>query len=170
MKYLDSSPGGRAARTAARFLGLLVLLIASPAFAQDSPLVGNWKLVTFQFIFDNDPPKELFGARPKGVVIFTREGRMGGLITAETRKAGTGDAERAELHKTMLSYSGKYRVEGKEFVTTVDMSWNEAWNGTEQRRFWKIEDGKLFIESAPAPAPSYGGRMLVSRLVWERDK
>jgi hypothetical protein len=120
MKYLDSSPGGRAARTATRFLGLLVLLIASSALAQEPSLVGNWKLVAFQMILDNDPPIELFGARPKGVLILTREGRMVGLITAETRKAGTGDAERAELCKTMQAYSGKYRVEGKAFVTTVD--------------------------------------------------
>ena len=98
-----------------------------------------------------------------------REGRMVGLITAETRKAGTGNAERAELYKTMLAYSGKYRVEGKEFVTTVDMSWNEAWNGTEQRRFWKIEDGKLFIESARAPSPNRPDKMSFARLVWERD-
>ena len=134
------------------------------------PLVGNWKLVAFQTILDNDPPKDMYGTRPKGVLILTREGRMVGLGTAETRKFGTGDAERAELHKTMFAYSGKYRVEGKEFVTTVDMSWNEWWNGTEQRRSWKIEDGKLFIETAPARLPIHGGRMSVSRLVWERDK
>ena|SRR5215510_4896512 len=151
-----------------RILALLMLLVASPAFAQDSPLVGSWKLVNYKFIFDNDPPTELFGARPNGVLILTREGRMVGLVTAETRKAGTGDAERVGLYKTLVAYSGKYRVEGNAFVTTVDMSWNEAWNGTEQRRFWKIEDGKLFIESAPDTAPN--GRMLVTRLVWERDK
>jgi Lipocalin-like domain len=153
-----------------RILALLLVLIVTPAFAQDSPLVGNWKLVALQVIFDNDPPKDQFGARPKGVLILTREGRMVGLNFAETRKAGTGDAERAALHKTMVAYSGKYRVEGKEFVTTVDMSWNEAWNGTEQRRFWKIEDGKLFIETAPGPAPNFPDKMAVSRLVWERDK
>ena len=95
---------------------------------------------------------------------------MVGLVTAETRTPAKTDAERAELFKSMLAYSGKYRVEGKQFVTTVDMSWNEAWNGTEQRRFWKIEDGKLFIESSPAPAANFAGRMLVGRLVWERDK
>ena len=78
-----------------RIFALLLLLVASPAFAQDSPLVGSWKLVNYKFIFDNDPPTELFGARPNGVLILTREGRMVGLVTAETRKAGTGDAERA---------------------------------------------------------------------------
>jgi hypothetical protein len=30
-----------------------------------------------------------------------------------------GDAERAELHKSMLAYTGMYRVEGSDFITTV---------------------------------------------------
>jgi len=97
-----------------RILVLLLLVIASPAVAQDSPLVGSWKLVSFQAILDNDPPKDTFGARPKGVLVLTREGRMAGIITGENRKAGISDAERAELHKTMIAYSGKYRVDGKE--------------------------------------------------------
>jgi Lipocalin-like domain len=95
---------------------------------------------------------------------------MAAIITAENRKAGTGDAERAALHKSVISHSGKYRVEGKEFVTAVDMSWNETWNGTEQRRNWRIEDGKLFIDTAPIPAPNFPGKMVVARLIWERDQ
>jgi hypothetical protein len=112
----------------------------------------------------------MYGARPKGVLILTREGRMAAIITAESRKFGTGDAERAELHKSMIAYSGNYRVNGKEFVTTVEMSWNETWNGGEQKRYWKIEDGKLFIETAPQPSTNFPGRTVFSRLVWERDK
>lgn len=61
-----------------------------------------------------------------------------------------GDTERAAVHKSMLAYSGKYRVEGQDLITTVDISWNEEWNGTEQRRHFRIEGDKLFIESAPA--------------------
>jgi hypothetical protein len=59
-----------------RFFALLLLLVASPAFAQESPLVGNWKLVASQISLDNEPPKEspVYGARPKGVLILTREG------------------------------------------------------------------------------------------------
>jgi Lipocalin-like domain len=99
---------------------------------------------------------------------FIRCGRP--VITGEGRKAATDDAERAALYKTMFAYSGKYRVEGKEFITTVDVSWNEAWNGTEQRRPYRIEDGKLVIETAPAPAPNFPGKTFVGRYVWERDK
>jgi len=153
-----------------RILALLLLLVASPTFAQDSPLVGNWKLVRFQTILDDDPPKDTFGAHPKGILILTREGRMATVITGDNRKAGTSDAERAELHKTMFAYSGMYRVDGKEFVTKVDMSWNESWTGTEQKRFWRIEDGKLFIETGKVPSAQFPGRMAAGRLVWERDK
>ena len=74
------------------------------------------------------------GKRPKGYLVLTPEGRMIGILTSDTRKPGLGDAERAELHKSMVAYSGRYRVEGDQFITTVDVSWNEAWNGTEQRR------------------------------------
>ena len=69
-------------------LALLLLLVSRPVLAQDSPLVGNWKLIAFQGILDNGPPNDMYGARPKGVLILTREGRMVAIITAETRKAG----------------------------------------------------------------------------------
>jgi hypothetical protein len=50
------------------------------------------------------------------------------------------------------------------------MSWNETWTGTEQRRNWRIEDGKLLIDTAPTPAPNFPGKMVVARLIWERDQ
>ena len=153
-----------------RILALLFLLVAGPAIAQDASLVGNWKLVGFQTVVEGEPSKDIYGAQPKGVLILTREGRVAAMITGETRKAGTSEAERAELYKTLIAYSGKYRVEGKEFVTAVDMSWNEIWNGTEQRRYWRIEDGKLFIETASIPSPNYPGKMAVARLIFEREK
>jgi len=81
-----------------------------------------------------------------------------------------GDGERASLHKSMLSYSGKYRVEANDLITVVDVSWNEEWNGTEQRRHFRIEGDKLFIESAPAPSIVFPGKTDFRRIVWEREK
>ena len=92
------------------------------------------------------------------------------ITTADNRKAGPGDAERAALHKSMLAYTGKYRIEGNDFITTVDVSWNEIWNGTEQRRHFKIEGDKLFIESAPAPSILFPGKTDFRRIVWVREK
>ena len=96
-----------------RILALFLLLVSSPVLAQDAPLVGNWKLVAFQGILDNGPPNDIYGARPKGVLILTREGRMAAIITSEARKAGSSNSERAELHKSMIAYSGKYRGRGE---------------------------------------------------------
>ena len=153
-----------------RILALLLLLVANPAFAQDSLLIGTWKLVAFENRVDNEPPIFQLGARPTGYLIFTREGRVMTVLTGEGRKAGTGDAERVALHKSMFAYTGKYRVEGKNLITAVDVSWNEAWNGTEIRRDFRIEGDKLFVESAPAPSFNFPGKTSVITAIFDRDK
>ena len=95
----------------------LLLAICSPVFAQEpNPLIGNWKLVSFQTIVDNEAPQDLYRSQPKGFLILTREGRMIGIVTADNRKGGMSDAERATLHKTLIAYSGRYRIEGSDFI------------------------------------------------------
>ena len=129
----------------------------------------NWKLVSWQVVTE-DGAQDLFGPKPKGYFIVTREGRAMTVTTAEGRTPGETDSERATLHKSMLAYTGRYRVEGDEFITTVDASWNESWNGTEQRRRLRFDGGKLFIESAPAPSITSPGKVDFRRIVWEREK
>jgi Lipocalin-like domain len=154
-----------------RTLLLALLFIAKPTFpAAPEDLVGVWKLVSWQVIADNQPPQNVFGLHPKGYLVLTREGRAIALTTAESRKSGMGDAERAELHKSMLAYSGRYRIEGNDFITHVDVSWNEEWNGTEQRRHFRLDGDKLFIETAPAPSIVFPGKTDFRRIVWEREK
>ena len=131
-------------------------------------LIGSWKLVSWQVIVDGQA-QDLFGARPKGSLILTENGRAMALTTAENRTAGDSDAERAALHRSMLAYTGRYRVEGDEFVTTVDVSWNEAWNGTEQRRKFRLEGNRLRIDSAPAASLLFPGKVDYRRIVWERE-
>ena len=132
-------------------------------------LVGNWKLVSWQVV-TGDEAKDLFGTKPKGYFIVTREGRAMTVTTAEGRTPGESEPDRAALNKSMLAYTGKYRVEGDEFITTVDASWNENWNGTEQRRRFRVDGDKLFIESAPAPSILFPGKVDFRRIVWEREK
>jgi hypothetical protein len=154
-----------------RVLFLAVLAVSAPLFgASADGLVGTWKLVSWQVIVENEPPRNVFGAHPKGFLVLTREGRAIVLTTAQNRRPGMGDAERAALHKSMLAYTGKYRVEGNDFVTDVDVSWNEEWNGTEQRRHFRLEGDKLFVESTAGPSIVFPGRTDFRRIVWEREK
>jgi hypothetical protein len=154
-----------------RFVLLIFLVASRPAFAQESnPLVGTWKLIASESIVENEAPQHTFGLHPKGYLIITQEGRLMIMMTGDNRKAGMGDAERAALHKTMAAVSGKVRLEGEDFIISVDVSWNESWNGTEQRRHFRIEGDKLFIETAPGPSLVFPGKTSFGRLVFERDK
>jgi lipocalin-like protein len=150
---------------------LILFVISRVLFATEpDAVVGVWKLVSWQVIVENGPPRNEFGLHPKGFLILMREGRSIVLTTAEQRLAGTSDSERAALHKSMLAYSGKYRVEGRDLIIRVDASWNEAWNGSEQRRHFRLQGDKLFIESAPGPSILYPGKTDFRRIVWEREK
>ena len=152
------------------------MLIAFPAdprsahAADPGSLIGNWKLISWQVVAEDGTAQDIFGAKPKGYLVLTREGRSIVVTTADGRKAGMSDAERAALHKSMLAYSGRYRIEGNDFVTKVEVSWNEAWNGSEQRRHFRIEGDRLFIESAPAPSIIFPGKTDFRRIIWERDR
>ena len=133
------------------------------------PLIGDWRLVSWRGVVDGRP-HDLFGPHPKGFLLLTPEGRAMALTTAEGRGPGGGEAERAALHRSMLAYTGRYRIEGDEFITAVDASWNEVWNGTEQRRRYRVEGDRLFVESAPGPSILFPGRTDHRVIVWERER
>jgi hypothetical protein len=149
----------------------MILTASTPATSeQRHPLIGSWKLVSWQVIAEDGTPQDVFGTSPNGYLVLTPEGRSIVVTTAAGRKGGADDAARAALHKSMLAYSGRYRVEGSDFITTVEVSWNEEWNRTEQRRHYRIEGDKLFIESAPAPSIIFPDKTDFRRIVWVRDK
>jgi hypothetical protein len=140
-----------------------------PVTEEDHALVGNWRLVSSQAIVDGEA-HDLFGPNPKGYLILTPQGRLCAITTAAHRKPGEGDNERAALHRSMMAYTGKYRVEGGDFITVVEASWNESWNGTEQRRHYRVKGDRLFIESAPAPSLLFPGKVDFRRVVWQREE
>lgn len=150
-------------------LGISAIISTATHADERHPLVGTWKLVSWQVIADDGKPQDIFGTAPSGYLVLTQEGRSIVLTTASGRKPGTDDAARAALQKSMLSYSGRYRVEGNDFITIVDVSWNEEWNGTEQRRHYRIKGDRLFIESAPAPSVVFPGKTDFRRIVWVRE-
>jgi hypothetical protein len=154
-----------------RALLAILLAVSTPLCgAPADALIGTWRLVSWQVIAENEPPQNVFGVHPKGFLVLTREGRSIVITTAEDRQGGMSDSERAALHKSMLAYSGRYRIEGNDFITRVEVSWNETWNGTEQRRHYRVEGDKLYIDSAPAPSIIFPGKTDFRRIVWERDR
>jgi hypothetical protein len=92
-----------------------------------------------------------YGEKPTGAIGFTPSGRFFGLLTADGRKAPQTPEEQAAAYRTVIAYTGKWRVEGDKFVTKVDVAWNPAWIGADQARFFRSEGNKLFLTSAPIP-------------------
>jgi hypothetical protein len=148
---------------------------AQPALADDrEKLLGIWKLVSNESeIQDTGELRPVYGKNPNGYIIFMPEGRMMTVITGEGRKVPKTDEERSAAWSTMIAYTGIYRIEGDKFITKVDVSWNEAWTGTEQIRFFKLDGNRLKVISGWAPTnnPNLGlGRMTRGILIWERVK
>lgn len=151
------------------------LLGAFAANAQDenaaANLQGTWKLVSF-YMVDEETKEQKFhyGQSPKGYMVLLSNGRMMNVITGEDRKKPETDEDRAAAFKSLIAYSGTYRIEGGAFITKVDVAWNEAWVGTDQKRDFKIEGDKLTITSMAQPAVNFDNRMMHGELVWERVK
>lgn len=148
----------------------MILIPGDESRAGADDLVGAWKLLSWQVVAQDGSTQDVFGPHPHGYLVLTREGRSIVVTTAETRRGGTDDAARAALHKSMLAYSGRYRVEGGDFITRVEVSWNESWNGTEQRRHFRVEGDRLFVETAAAPSITSPGQTDFRRIVFERDR
>jgi hypothetical protein len=111
----------------------------------------------------------VYGEHPKGIQIATAEGRWLALMTAEGRGVPNNDAERANALKTMIAYTGRYRVEGGNVITKVEAAWNEAWVGTEQVRAIRFDGEKLLLQSPPMPHPNIGGRVVRVIVAWEPE-
>ena len=150
---------------------LLCLLAAQPCIADDrAKLIGNWKLVSWvQEFQDGGPPSPEYGRHPIGYLILTPEGRMMALLEGEGRKSPKTDQDKLDLFRTLVAYTGTYKVEGDKWTTKVDAAWHPDRRGTEQVRFFRFEGDKLHVTTTFRPTPNFGGRVARSLLVWERD-
>ena len=108
------------------------------------------------------------GGAPTGYILFLPEGRMAVVITGEGRKPPTTDEDRVGLFKSLVAYTGPYRVDGAKWITTVEVSANPAAVGTEQARAFEISGNRLQEMTAWAAQPD--NRMARFVITYERAK
>ena len=134
-------------------------------------IVGSWTLVSV--VYEDTATRErtpVYGEHPRGIQIATPEGRWLALMTAEGRAIPKTDADRAQALKSMIAYTGRYRVENGQVITKVEAAWNEAWVGGEQVRNIRFEGDRLYIESPPMPHPNINDKTVRVIVVWQREK
>ncbi len=153
----------------------LLSLVVVPAHADDKDLrekiVGVWTLVSV--VYEDQETNQrtpVLGQHPRGRQIATADGCWLALVTAEGRPIPKTDEERAQALRSMIAYTGRYRVEDGKVITKVEAAWNEAWVGGEQVRFIRFEGDRLFIESPPMPHPNQNNRVVRVIVIWDREK
>jgi hypothetical protein len=147
--------------------------------AQDTPvrplsdlILGSWRMTSWVTRdVATGERQDALGQNPLGTVVYTPQ-RVTFLIVRNNRarpeQLPPSDKEKIALFDTMFAYSGTYTVESDRVVHHVDLSWNEAWSGTDQVRFCKVDEQTLTYTSTPAKNP-FDGREIVHEVTWERE-
>jgi hypothetical protein len=137
-------------------------------------LIGTWRLVAAEREDLPSGEKTAFlGDNPTGFLHYMPDGRMLALITRAGRKkpaALVANAAEAEaLIRSMIAYGSRYECVGNEVIHHCDISWNESFTGTVQRRKVTFDGEQMILSPPPSPAPT-DGVLSVRRLVWEKVK
>jgi hypothetical protein len=137
-------------------------------------LIGTWTLVSA--VREEIPSGEKsypFGTDPHGFISYGPDGRMIAIITRRGRNApadGRGTPVEAEaLYRSMLSYAGPYTFDGREVTHHVDISWNESFTGSTQKRFVAL-DGDVLKLSTPQSLDPIDGKLSVRTMTWKKVK
>jgi hypothetical protein len=101
--------------------------------------------------------------------VFGTDGRMMAYLEAGGRKAPKTLEERSAAYQTLVTYTGRYRVEGDKWITTIDGAWNVEWVGTEQERSFALDGARLNVLAQWNPNALYGGRVTRGHLTFVRE-
>jgi hypothetical protein len=156
---------------------LLTAIVATgvPVRAENNPLVGTWRLVSFdREIVATKEVVHAFGGHATGFSTYTADGRYMSMVVDATRKPPAQptatDAEAINLYRTMNAFAGSYRIEGNTIIYHFDITWNQIENGEEQTRPFKVEGDRLTFTTPPTKNAFLNNQMVSASLVWERVK
>jgi hypothetical protein len=153
---------------------VLAIFLTRSALAEDlsASLFGSWRLISFQLkiVGAEGEPKDIFGPNPIGRIIFSPEHRVVVFISKAGRRPPTNESEAAALLASMTAYTGKFRLDGDKFITSVDGAWNEVYTGTEQVRYFELVGDKLSLRTPEQQSAILIGKRTIATLVWQREQ
>ena len=126
-------------------LGLLflgVVLLAGAVFAQTAKdLAGTWTLVSADTVRPDGSRVPTFGAGPKGMLVFTDDGRFIYLLSradlpkfaSNKRTTGTPEENTAVVQGSISTF-GTYSLADQTLSLKVEHSTFPNWIGTDQKR------------------------------------
>src|SRR5437868_5338930 len=135
-------------------------------------LLGTWKLLAaVREDVSSGTKTDFLGSNPIGYINYAPDGRMMVVNVGGNRPKPAGAnamaAEAEALFRSMTSYAGSKQKAANEITHHVEISWNENWSGTQQKRFARFEGNRVYLSSPPSPDP-ITGRMSVRTMTWEK--
>lgn len=153
--------------------GILAAVGARPvrAAASSLPVIGAWKLVTFNVDEGKSSEKPRFGPEPAGYLMYTENERMAAVLMGTRRPAlnppqsvgAPASGHCIESVADFLAYAGRYEIKGDRVLHHVEVCVFTNLVGTTLERQFKIEGDTLTIRTVP---PEIWGSSNV--LVWKR--
>ncbi len=153
-------------------IALLLLGLSMSASAQT--IQGRWKLTAAEDLrADGTVARYPWGGRPIGSIVV-QDGQCyvqimsGDVPSFAAGNPPVGEQMRAALLSTYIAYSGPCTINERAGSVTLKVAaaWRPDYVGTEQTRFFRFENGKMFFGPAPGSIRA-GGETLTRRLTLE---
>ena len=139
-----------------------------------NPLVGTWRLVSFEVRDADGRVGRPFGPDPVGFITYTEDGRMQvQFARADRPRLAGGDwiaaaeAEVAGAARDYFAYCGTYAYRDGAVVHRIELSLMPDWIGGEQVRHVALDGDTATLTTPPTPV---GGRQQRATLVWRRAR
>lgn len=145
---------------------LLAFVMNLSGAAEASDVQGLWKLVGHEVEVQSSGEKMLMmGKQPKGYVLFMPEGRVFFMFAGDGRRLAKTDQENAALMKTLVAYTGSYRIDGNTLTTRPEVSWDPKWEGTQQTRTIRITGKRMQITTEWRVMPNWPDKGMTRSMV-----
>lgn len=140
-----------------------------------SPTIeGRWKLIAAEDLrADGSVARHPWGEHPVGSIVVDRGACYLQIMSSDTPTFRAAqppvDAMKTALLSSYIAYSGPCVVDEAAGSVTlkVEAAWRPDYVGTEQKRFFRFENGRLLFGPAPNSIRS-GSEQLTRRLTLER--
>jgi hypothetical protein len=132
-------------------------------------LIGSWKLDSFELQSTTGEISHPYGRKLTGYLFYNEDGYMSAaFMSADRGRIGDGElssAAEASSYDHFMAYTGPFEVNGDKLTHSVEVSSLEAFIGSVQERWFKIDGDRLDLLTAPL---AVGRDAPVGRLVWHR--
>jgi Lipocalin-like domain len=155
-------------------LRIAALTLAALAPLSAETLEGRWKLLSAEDVRPSgEVVRQPFGAHPAGAIVVQGGFCYLQILNTDSPSFGTdspvGDQMKATLLSSYIAYEGPCSVDAAAGSVTlkVEGAWRPDYVGTEQKRIFHFENGKLIFGTLPNTIRS-GDERLTRKLTLER--